>query len=74
MSLSARLYTWESTRSQIPLCIGIQTSIRALYIQSLVTYPYADTSKSNDIAIYPALELARVLATTSLLIKGGGIS
>jgi hypothetical protein len=61
-------------RSQIPLCTGIQTSIKALYTQFHAIYTYADTSKSSDIAIYHAIKVIKVPVTTSLLIKDRGIN
>jgi hypothetical protein len=43
--LLEQLYTWESTRSQIPLCTGIQTLIKVLYAQFHAIYLYADINK-----------------------------
>ena len=43
--------------------------IEVLYTQFRAIYPYADISKSSDIAIYRALKAIKVQATTYLLIK-----
>jgi hypothetical protein len=58
----------------MPLCTRIQTLIKVLYIQSLVICPYVDTSRSSDIAIYHAIKVIKVQATTYLPIKDGSIN
>jgi hypothetical protein len=54
-------------------CIGIQTSVQALYIRFQTIYRFAALSRLNDIAISLALRVMRERGITSLLIRFGGI-
>jgi hypothetical protein len=52
MCLLALLFIWEFMKSLVLICIGIQTSIKALYIRLQTIYHSAALSKSKGIAIF----------------------
>ena len=52
MCLLALLFIWEFMKSLVLICIGIQTSIKALYTRLQTIYHSAALSKSKGIAIF----------------------
>jgi hypothetical protein len=68
------LFIWESMKSLESKCIGIQTSIKALYTRFQTIYLSAALSKSNGIVISQILSIIKNQGITCLLIRSSGIS
>ena len=68
------LYIWESMRSLKSRYIGMQVSIKVLYILFRTIYHSAALNKSSGIAISLALRVMKGTDITCLPIRSGGIS
>ena len=67
------LYIWESMRSLKSRYIGMQVSIKVLYILFRTIYHFAALNKLSDIVISLALRVTKETDIIYLLIRSGGI-